>query len=117
MSSKGYQGKGPKDVKVFTIIVKQPNNKNKVETVWVHQEQKLTDQWPNSDQPRYFTLFDDQVDFKGEPCKFENVDSTKIPRYKVTLRWCRDRSCYLTIKEWYANLKATREWRAKDTGP
>ena len=62
-------------------------------------------------------MFDDKVDFKGETFKIENVDSKKIPRYKVTLRWCRYRSCYLPIKEWYANLKATREWCAKDTGP
>ncbi len=108
MSSKGYQG--PKDMRVFTIIVKQPNNNNKVETVWVHQEQKLKDQWPTPDQPRYLTLFDERVDHNGEPCKFENVDSKKLPRRKVTLRWCPNRSTYIPIKEWYAERKAEYEF-------
>lgn len=105
---------GPKDMKIFTVIVHPRNGKAMVYKVWVHDEQTLKSQWPSSDQPRYFTLFDDRTDSEGKPRSFSNVDADKLPRHKITLRWCRNRKEYIPIKQWFGEREQEREDRKKD---
>ena len=107
---------GPKDMKIFTVIVHPRNGKAMVYKVWVHDEQTLKSQWPASDQSRYFTLFDDRTDSEGKPRSFSNVDGDKLPRHKITLRWCRNRKEYIPIKQWFGERDQEREDRKKDNG-
>ena len=105
---------GPKDMKIFTVIVHPRNGKAMLYKVWVHGEQTLKSQWPSSDQPRYFTLFDDRADSEGKPRSFSNVDADKLPRHKITLRWCRNRKEYISIKQWFGEREQEREDRKKN---